>query len=102
MSTYWQAALKTLWGIEADLTRLDGEYDLNFLAETEGQAYVLKVMRPGCEAEFVALQCGAFGHISASAPNVPVPNIVNTPSGENYIEVRRRGRYAPCLAFGEV
>ena len=87
MSTYWQAALKTLWGIEADLTRLDGEYDLNFLAETEGQAYVLKVMRPGCEAEFVALQCGAFGHISASAPNVPVPNIVNTPSGENYIEV---------------
>ncbi|MCW1955177.1 MAG: aminotransferase class III-fold pyridoxal phosphate-dependent enzyme [Roseobacter sp.] len=84
MSTYWQAALAAHWGIEADLTRLDGEYDLNFLARSEGQDYVLKVMRAGCEAEFVALQCEAFAHIAAKAPELPVPTVVKTSSGEAF------------------
>ena len=87
MSKFWQVALKQHWAIEADLTQLDGEYDLNFLAEAAGQGYVLKVMRAGCDAAFVALQCGAFEHIASKAPEVPVPNVVKTSSGAHYATV---------------
>ena len=45
---HWKHVLLTHWGIDAQLRRLDGEYDLNFLAETDtGDGYVLKAMRPG-------------------------------------------------------
>ena len=57
---FWANALRQDWGLDARLTRLDGEYDLNFLVRaTNGQDYVLKVMRPGCEAELVDLQVKA-------------------------------------------
>ena len=47
--THWTHVLQEHWGITAELKRLDGEYDLNFLAEgPEGAGYVLKAMRPGC------------------------------------------------------
>ena len=52
MVEYWQNALRRAWGIEATLTKLDGEYDLNFLAEGD-RDYVLKVMRAGCDEQFV-------------------------------------------------
>ena len=83
MITHWQEALKNLWGITADLTHLDGEYDLNFTA-AGAQDYVLKVMRAGCESDFIDLQCKAFDHIRANAPNVPVPAIIRATSGALY------------------
>ena len=67
---HWQEVLKSHWDIDARLTRLDGEYDLNLLAVGDG-AHVLKVMRAGCEPAFVDMQCRAFEHIRASAANAP-------------------------------
>lgn len=81
MIKHWQTALQKYWGVEAQLTQLDGEYDLNFLA-TGDQDYILKVMRVGCESGFIDLQCRAFDHLRAEAPNVPVPAIIKTTSGE--------------------
>ncbi|MDA9790543.1 hypothetical protein N9B86_03650 [Planktomarina temperata] len=47
MTTEWQNVLRDHWNIMAQLTPLAGEYDLNFLAQTDAdQNYVLKVMRP--------------------------------------------------------
>lgn len=83
MITHWQEILKDLWGITANLTQLDGEYDLNFAAEG-AQNYVLKVMRAGCEADFIDLQCKAFDHIHRKAPGVPVPAIIRATSGALY------------------
>lgn len=86
MIKHWQTALQKYWGVEAQLTQLDGEYDLNFLA-TGDQDYVLKVMRAGCESGFIDLQCRAFDHLRAKAPNVPVPAIIKTTSGELFTTV---------------
>jgi len=80
---YWQRALKEHWGIAADLSKLDGEYDLNFLAKTgSGAGYVLKVMRKGCETWLVDMQVKAFEHITASQPNLPCPVVMRTTGDE--------------------
>ena len=85
---HWQAALAAHWGIDAGLERLDGEYDLNFLARTAaGAGYVLKVMRRGCEAWLVDMQMKAFEHITARAPDLPCPQIVRAKGGEALLEI---------------
>lgn len=83
MVTHWQKVLQDLWGIAAELSPLDGEYDLNFLASGV-PGHVLKVMRPGCETAFIDLQCRAFEHVATHAPEVTVPGIVKTSSGDLY------------------
>ena len=76
---HWRSALQAHWGIAADLCRLDGEYDLNFLAETaDGCGYVLKVMRAGCDQGLVDMQIKAFEHIAQSHPQLPCPGVVRT------------------------
>ena len=87
MINHWQQTLKKVWKIEASLTKLDGEYDLNFLASGE-QDYILKVMRQGCEAEFVDMQCRAFDHITEKAPNAPIPKVIKTNSGDRFAIVQ--------------
>ena len=92
LDAHWQGILKDHWGIDARLTRLDGEYDLNFLAVGDG-AHILKVMRAGCEGGFVDMQCRAFEHIRVSTSNVPesgaapVPEVIRTSSGDLYTTV---------------
>ncbi len=76
LNTFWAGRLREHWGLDARLTRLDGEYDLNFLVEaTNGQDYVLKVMHAGCDAALVDLQIKALGHLSAAAPGLPFPAV---------------------------
>jgi len=86
MNTHWQQVLKQIWGIEATLTRLNGEYDLNFMA-TGDCHYILKVMRAECKADFVDLQCRAFDHIRNVASAVPVPAIIKTENGAFFTTV---------------
>jgi 4-aminobutyrate aminotransferase-like enzyme/Ser/Thr protein kinase RdoA (MazF antagonist) len=89
---HWQDVLKGHWGIDARLTRLHGEYDLNLLAVGDG-AYILKAMRAGCEPDFVDMQCRAFEHIRAGASKipgceaVPVPEVIRTTLGDLYTTV---------------
>ncbi|WP_299030859.1 aminotransferase class III-fold pyridoxal phosphate-dependent enzyme [uncultured Sulfitobacter sp.] len=76
---HWQTALEENWGIGAELSQLDGEYDLNFLAKGhDGNGYVLKVMRAGCETWLVDMQVKAFEHITAKQPDLPCPLVVRT------------------------
>jgi 4-aminobutyrate aminotransferase-like enzyme/Ser/Thr protein kinase RdoA (MazF antagonist) len=86
MSMHWQQALLTHWGIDAALKPLDGEYDLNILAETKsGDGYVLKVMRPECGAGFVDMQIAALDHIAAHAPDLPFPQVIKTTSAQTIV-----------------
>ena len=76
---HWQATFKEHWGVEAKLSPLDGEYDLNFLANSaSGQGYVLKVMRSDCETWLVDMQVKAFEHITAHQPHLPCPRIIRS------------------------
>ena len=75
---HWTAILAEVWGILATLTRLDGEYDLNFRAETQDAAFILKVMRPDCDTGLVDMQVRAFEHIAQRAPDLPCPRVIRT------------------------
>ena len=86
MTSEWQNVLRTQWGIDACLTKLPGEYDLNFLAETsDGDGFVLKVMRPDCNPGLVALQIAALRHITERAPDLPFPAVIPALSGDQMV-----------------
>lgn len=86
---HWASVLNEAWGIDAVLQPLPGEFDLNFLATArDGSGCVLKVMREGCDAEFVSLLCAAHAHVRSCDARVPVPAVVPTTAGESWC-VRR-------------
>ncbi|MFS4581598.1 aminotransferase class III-fold pyridoxal phosphate-dependent enzyme [Phaeobacter sp. C3_T13_0] len=79
---HWANALHDHWGISAELTKLDGEYDLNFrAASVDGQGYILKAMRPGCASDLVDMQIAALAHIRQTNPNLPFPRVVPAAKG---------------------
>ncbi len=76
---HWVCAVRDRWGIDVKLVRLDGEYDLNFLAEgTDDQDYILKIMRADCETSLVDMQVRAFEHIMERAPDLPCPRVIRS------------------------
>ncbi len=81
MTAHWQQTVHALWGIEGELTRLDGEYDLNFRI---GSTHILKVMREDCNPELVALQCQALTHLSGH----PLPKVVPSKSDRLFETVK--------------
>ncbi|MEP4035183.1 aminotransferase class III-fold pyridoxal phosphate-dependent enzyme [Pseudophaeobacter sp.] len=86
---HWADALKSHWGITADLRRLDGEYDLNFMATgPDGTGYILKAMRPDCEAWLVEMQVQAFQHIASNTPDLPCPRVIPSSSGAAMLSLR--------------
>ncbi|WP_170603485.1 aminotransferase class III-fold pyridoxal phosphate-dependent enzyme [Ruegeria arenilitoris] len=86
---HWAKALRSHWGLDARLTRLDGEYDLNFLVHAKnGQDYVLKVMRVDCQPELVDLQIKALDHLATSAPGLPFPKVFPSLDGLELPSIR--------------
>ncbi len=87
---YWQAELAKHYGIEGNVSFLDGEYDLNLAIEVDGEKIgVLKVMRPGCDVEFVDMQCQAIVHAEeqlepAQKLLVPLPKVIPNRDGNFY------------------
>ena len=85
---HWTRGLAQAWHITAELHKLDGEYDLNFLAQdADGHEHIVKVMRPGCAPELIDLQIRALEHIAAKAPDLPLPAVIRTKDGAAFAEV---------------
>ena len=79
--------LKDLYGIDADLTRLYGELDDNFLAVTaDGDKRVLKIMHTGCDPQRVDLQSAAMSHLANSGIELNLPEVIPTTAGQAYNE----------------
>ena len=76
MTKYWQQAVQGLWGIKGRFTQLDGEYDLNFRINS---THILKVMREGCQTDFVDLQCCALNHLRTFSLPLVVPSQKDRP-----------------------
>ena len=71
---YWQERVADIYGLQADITGLDGEFDLNAAVTVDGIFHgVLKVMRPGCETGFVDMQIAALDHLGAQDASLSVP-----------------------------
>lgn len=90
---HWRDCLQAHYGLSAELQRLDGEYDLNLAVVRDGlRTHVLKVMRPGCQPEFVDMLCKAHAHVRARAASLPVPDIVPARDGALFLEVNDAAR----------
>jgi len=100
---YWADVLSKNWGIKSKLTRLDGEYDLNFLAiSTSKKHLILKVMRENCPEWLVKSQIAAMQHIEKIANLPTTPRVFLSLDGQSCIEVADKtgnSRYVWTLEY---
>lgn len=76
-----RACLARHWGLQGDLSRLDGERDANFrVSASDGHSYVLKVMHRGCTSESVDFQAAALAHLRPLGLNLP--QVISNLAGE--------------------
>jgi 4-aminobutyrate aminotransferase-like enzyme/Ser/Thr protein kinase RdoA (MazF antagonist) len=79
---------RSLYGVEATVTALPGEYDDNFcLQSADRRVFVLKVMHPARERSFIDLQCKALQHLERQSPQLCMPRVVLAQSGELFSEI---------------
>ena len=65
LENFWERVLKIHWGIEAVLSALPGELDLNFLAkEKNGAKCILKIMSNDCPDWLIKAQIEAIEHLN--------------------------------------
>src|SRR5688500_11250176 len=70
------------WGVEGELSPLDGERDQNTQVNTaDGASYVLKVSAAGESEGAVDFQVAALRHLERHAPDLPVPRVIGSPAG---------------------
>ena len=83
-----QEKLKELYGLQAELEQLVGEWDLNFKATaSNGKEYIVKVMRKGCEEGLIALQCATLFHLENTTKEILLPNVVLTKNQQPYAKL---------------
>jgi 4-aminobutyrate aminotransferase-like enzyme/Ser/Thr protein kinase RdoA (MazF antagonist) len=76
---------REVFGVTATVHALPGEYDDNFrVRAADYSAFVLKLMHPAREDSFVDMQCAAFTHLATRAPQLALPRVIPTTSGESY------------------
>lgn len=77
--------LKDLYGIDAELTKLYGEFDDNYLAvAANGEKRILKIMRVGCDAQRVDIQCQAMAYLQETAGGLNLPSVIPTSADQLY------------------
>src|SRR5258707_2130340 len=79
---------REVYGLEAAIRVLPGEYDDNFQLQAEdSREFVLKLMHPAREDSFVDMQCRALTHLAGGAPHLVLPRVIATAKGELYTRV---------------
>ena len=79
---FWKEYLQAHHGLDGELERLDGEFDLNIAVRVDGRLdAVLKVMRVGCDFGLVGMQVEALDHLAATMPDLPVPRVIRRHDG---------------------
>ena len=72
------------WGITGDFTPLEGERDQNLrVTAADGASYVLKVSAAGESEGAVDFQVAALRHLERNAPDLPVPRVIASRSGND-------------------
>lgn len=81
-------SVQAAFGLSGELERLPGEADHNFLLKTSaGRRYVVKFAHLRVDPRVVSVQTQVLRHIESSAPELPVPRVVPTLSGEPWAMV---------------
>ena len=81
--------VRKYWGIEAVATRLGGELDENFELNTSDNRTIFKLMREGCDLDFVAMQISAMSACKGFA--VAVPKVIAASTGEQMMSLPADG-----------
>ncbi|MCU0635420.1 MAG: aminotransferase class III-fold pyridoxal phosphate-dependent enzyme [Gemmatimonadaceae bacterium] len=85
---HWQRTLLASWGVDAHLTSLAGEFDLNLEARSaDGARHILKVMHRGCDDAYVAMCCAVHAHVAERDPQLPCARVVPTRDGALFATV---------------
>jgi len=72
------------WGVDGELTPLDGERDQNHRVRVaDGTSYVLKVSAAGESEGAVDFQVAALKHLERHAAELPVPRIIASRAGKD-------------------
>src|SRR5688500_2201703 len=72
------------WGVTGDFAPLEGERDQNHrVTARDGRSYVLKVSAAGESEGAVDFQVAALRHLERHAPELPVPRIVASSTGND-------------------
>ena len=79
--------LQDHYGLTGTLTRLEGELDENYLFEGAFGRRIFKLMRPGCDADFIDMQIKAHQHLGKAGLPFEIPPVVHTLSGEPLVSV---------------
>src|SRR5260221_780287 len=80
---------REVYGLEAAIRVLPGEYDDNFQLQAEdSREFVLKLMHPAREDSFVDMQCRALTHLAGRAPHLALPRVIATAKRDVYTRGR--------------
>lgn len=78
------AALERNYGVDGKIRPLPGEYDLNLGIEADGARYVFKVMRAGCNPDFILMQIAAMERARKAGLGASIPEVIRTRNGEAF------------------
>lgn len=79
---------RDLYDMEGSIHALPGEIDFNFRIDTEGKSYLLKVGRPGANADYLEFQQALLQHVAQSDTGIISPEPLPDLSG-NFISKTR-------------
>ena len=79
--------LKDTYGLDGSITRLDGEYDQNYVFEGHFGRRIFKVMRDGCDLAFVDMQIKTLQHLAKRKLPAETPVVIEALSGEFVVRV---------------
>lgn len=81
-------ALQSHYRVEAEVTPLPGEYDLNFdVVAADGSRSIFKIMRADCDPEFVRMQIAALDHVQSRGLQGATPSVIATHDGRRLVEI---------------
>jgi 4-aminobutyrate aminotransferase-like enzyme/Ser/Thr protein kinase RdoA (MazF antagonist) len=81
------AIARERFGVEGSVTMLDSERDQNARIASADGTYVLKVANAGEHLAVLDLQLAMLRHLERTAPDLPVPRVVDTVDGAAYDDV---------------
>lgn len=78
---------RDLYGLDGQFRRLPGEFDANFVIDDgAGPRAVLKISHPSERRALLDLQASALRHLAERTPELTLPRIIPTLSGEPFTE----------------
>lgn len=80
-----RAALNRDYGVDGALVPLPGEYDLNFDCRAASGRYVFKIMRAGCDTQFIEMQIAAHQRARSLGLEQNVPAVIAAKDGRSLV-----------------